>query len=208
MRIELSESIRVSILNYIRAGGYDWVAAEAAGIPAEVFHDWMRQGASEATGPLRDFFIEVMKARSQSRLKAEIDLRDENTLAWLRYGPGREQLGRPGWTESVSIDAKQAWDEVDRLHSEGRRIAAYGAAAKGATLLNYCGIGRERIDFVADRNTHKQGRYMPGARIPIVAVGRLICTFSGLLAAIFPETYRKTPLTMLASTFPTWVPGS
>lgn len=53
------------------------------------------------------------------------------------------------------------------LREEGRTIAAYGAAAKGATLLNYGGIGRDLVDFVVDRNPHKQGRYMPGVHIPI-----------------------------------------
>jgi hypothetical protein len=48
-------------------------------------------------------------------------------------------------------------------------VAAYGAAAKGATLLNSTGIGAETLDFVVDRNPHKQGRWMPGARLPIVA---------------------------------------
>jgi SAM-dependent methyltransferase len=60
-----------------------------------------------------------------------------------------------------------------RLKSEGRTVAAYGAAAKGSTLLNTFGIGRETLDFVADRSTHKQGRYMPGVRIPIVPPARL-----------------------------------
>ena len=50
-----------------------------------------------------------------------------------------------------------------------RRVAAYGAAAKGNTLLNYCGIGTDMIEFVADRSPHKQGRWLPGSRIPIVA---------------------------------------
>jgi SAM-dependent methyltransferase len=50
---------------------------------------------------------------------------------------------------------------------EGRRIAAYGAAAKGATLLNAAGIGRESIDFVVDRSTYKQGLFMPGVHLPI-----------------------------------------
>ena len=63
---------------------------------------------------------------------------------------------------------------IDRLRAEGHRVAAYGAAAKGATLLNYAGIGADRIDFVADRNTYKQGRFMPGARIPIVAPSALV----------------------------------
>ena len=54
-----------------------------------------------------------------------------------------------------------------KLKSEGATIAAYGAAAKGATLINYVGIGTDLVDFVVDRNTHKHGRYMPGQHIPI-----------------------------------------
>jgi SAM-dependent methyltransferase len=53
------------------------------------------------------------------------------------------------------------------LRSEGATIAAYGAAAKGSTLLNYMGIDTALIDFVVDRNTHKQGKLMPGVHIPI-----------------------------------------
>ena len=49
----------------------------------------------------------------------------------------------------------------------GKRIAAYGAAAKGNTLLNYCGIRSDFIEFVADRSPHKQGRFLPGSHIPI-----------------------------------------
>jgi SAM-dependent methyltransferase len=50
---------------------------------------------------------------------------------------------------------------------EGRSVAAYGAAAKGTTLLNYCGIRTEFVDYVLDRNPHKQGTFLPGVRIPI-----------------------------------------
>jgi SAM-dependent methyltransferase len=53
------------------------------------------------------------------------------------------------------------------LKAQGKRIAAYGAAAKGATLLNFAGIGRDTLDFVADRSTYKQGKLMPGVRLPI-----------------------------------------
>jgi SAM-dependent methyltransferase len=49
----------------------------------------------------------------------------------------------------------------------GKRVAAYGAAAKGNTLLNYCGVRDDFIDYVVDRNPHKQGRYLPGTHIPI-----------------------------------------
>jgi hypothetical protein len=56
---------------------------------------------------------------------------------------------------------------LQKLKQDGLRLAAYGAAAKGSTLLNYCGIGPETLDFVVDRSTHKQGRHMPGVRLPI-----------------------------------------
>jgi SAM-dependent methyltransferase len=49
----------------------------------------------------------------------------------------------------------------------GVSIAGYGAPAKGNTLLNYCGIGRDFIDYTVDLSPHKQGRYLPGTRIPI-----------------------------------------
>lgn len=59
------------------------------------------------------------------------------------------------------------------LKAQGKRIAAYGAAAKGSTLINYAGIGTDLIDFVVDRNPHKHGRYMPGQHIPIAPVSRI-----------------------------------
>jgi hypothetical protein len=64
-------------------------------------------------------------------------------------------------------------DLLYRLKNEGATIAAYGAAAKGATLINYMGIGRDLVTFVVDRNTHKQGRFMPGQHIPIVGPDHL-----------------------------------
>ncbi|MHB8590015.1 MAG: class I SAM-dependent methyltransferase [Candidatus Dormibacteraceae bacterium] len=60
-------------------------------------------------------------------------------------------------------------DLLDGLKRDGKRIAAYGASAKGSTLLNYCGIGRETLDFVIDRSTVKQGLYTPGTHLPILA---------------------------------------
>jgi 2-polyprenyl-3-methyl-5-hydroxy-6-metoxy-1,4-benzoquinol methylase len=52
---------------------------------------------------------------------------------------------------------------------EGKKVAAYGAAAKGNTLLNYCGIKDDIIDFVADANPNKQNKYLPGSHIPVVS---------------------------------------
>jgi SAM-dependent methyltransferase len=56
---------------------------------------------------------------------------------------------------------------------QGRRVAAYGAAAKGNTLMNYAGVRPDLLAFVVDRNPAKQGRWMPGSRIPIVAESAL-----------------------------------
>jgi SAM-dependent methyltransferase len=64
------------------------------------------------------------------------------------------------------------WAIVDFLVEErrsGRRIAAYGAPAKGNTLLNYCGVRTDLIEFTADMNPVKQGRFLPGTHIPIFA---------------------------------------
>ena len=55
------------------------------------------------------------------------------------------------------------------LKNEGKSIAGYGAPAKGNTLLNYCGVGTDFIDYTVDRSPHKQGRFLPGTRIPIYA---------------------------------------
>ena len=62
------------------------------------------------------------------------------------------------------------------LHStkaDGKTIAAYGAAAKGTIMLNFIGIGPDVIDYVVDRNIHKQGKYMPGMHIPVCDPSRL-----------------------------------
>jgi SAM-dependent methyltransferase len=58
-------------------------------------------------------------------------------------------------------------DTVTELCAAGRRVAAYGAAAKGATMLNSAGIGADQIEYVVDRNVHKQGKWVPGCRLPI-----------------------------------------
>jgi len=60
------------------------------------------------------------------------------------------------------------------LKQQGKRIAAYGASAKGSTLLNYFGIGRETLDFVADRSTVKQGLFTPGTHLPIHSPAKLL----------------------------------
>jgi len=60
------------------------------------------------------------------------------------------------------------------LKGKGATIAAYGAAAKGSTMINYSGVGTEFVDFVVDRNPYKQGLFMPGKHIPVLAPEALL----------------------------------
>jgi hypothetical protein len=60
------------------------------------------------------------------------------------------------------------------IKADGKRIAAYGAPAKGNTLLNFCGIGRDLLDFTVDRSPHKQGRLLPGSHLPILPPEELL----------------------------------
>ena len=65
-------------------------------------------------------------------------------------------------------------DLLSNIKSQGEKIAAYGAAAKGCTLINYVEINKELVDFIVDRNPHKQGKYMTGTHQPIYAPEKLL----------------------------------
>ncbi len=60
------------------------------------------------------------------------------------------------------------------LKSRGNRIAGYGAAAKANTMLNYCGIGQETIEYIADKSKYKQGLFTPGMHIPVVRPEKIL----------------------------------
>lgn len=68
------------------------------------------------------------------------------------------------------LDVKHRFtDFIIQKKMEGKKIAAYGAAAKGNTLLNFCGIKHDEIDFVVDANPHKQNMWLPASHIPVVS---------------------------------------
>lgn len=109
-------------------------------------------------GSLR-LWVSHVGARAKPSVKKLLD--EERALGMTGSGYYRDFGAR------VSALRAGLVEELRRLKAEGRRIAAYGAAAKGAVLLNYAQIGPDIIDFVADRSPHKQGRYLPGVRIPV-----------------------------------------
>jgi len=78
------------------------------------------------------------------------------------------------FAEKVEGIRKELRRLLQSLKQQGSQIAAYGAAAKGSTLINYSEIGTEFVDFVVDRNTHKQGLFMPGQHIPVLAPEALL----------------------------------
>lgn len=67
----------------------------------------------------------------------------------------------------VQADKRQILSFLIGLKEQGKRIAGYGAPAKGNTLLNYCGIGTDLVEYTCDLNPHKQGHLLPGSHIPI-----------------------------------------
>jgi len=71
------------------------------------------------------------------------------------------------------------WDLLEFLieaRRAGRRVVGYGAPAKGNTLLNFCGVGTDFIEYTVDRSPHKQGRFLPGTHIPVHAPERIAQT--------------------------------
>lgn len=73
------------------------------------------------------------------------------------------------WNEAVKETKRSLLELLISLKRAGKTIAGYGAPAKGVTLLNFCGVARDFIDFTVDRAPSKQGRYLPGVRIPILS---------------------------------------
>jgi SAM-dependent methyltransferase len=117
-------------------------------------------------GSLRLFVTKATPLHSTPAVRTLLD----EEIAW---GVNRLEFYRD-FIQRVENVKQSLLSMLFTFKREGKRLAAYGAAAKGSTLLNYFGIGREILDFVVDRSTHKQSRYMPGVHLPIYSPERLL----------------------------------
>lgn len=102
------------------------------------------------------------------RGNAEQYLAQEQETGLTSFGYYADFAARVQRTRTALLDL------LSGLKADGARIAAYGAAAKGSTMLNYVGIGTELVDFVVDRNTYKHGKLMPRTHQPIRPVEALL----------------------------------
>jgi len=109
---------------------------------------------------------------------ARSDLEDSTALHEVRAQEGAAGLAELATYTKFSKRVVECRDSLRAFLAaakrEGKRVAAYGAAAKGNTLLNFCSVTREEIAFVADRNPHKQGKFLPGTHIPVVSPEELM----------------------------------
>lgn len=79
-----------------------------------------------------------------------------------------------GFQESAEAIKNNFKEFLITAHRSGKKVAGYGAAAKGNTLLNFAGVRSDLVSFVADRNPSKQGKFMPGSRIPIFPESQIV----------------------------------
>jgi C-methyltransferase C-terminal domain len=92
-----------------------------------------------------------------------------DTLLNRELSDGITKLGSYAhFAEQVRETKRKLLSFLIQAKREGRSIAGYGAPGKGNTLLNYCGIRTDFLDYTVDRSPHKQGKFLPGTHIPIL----------------------------------------
>ncbi len=90
------------------------------------------------------------------------------SLLGMEKNEGLDSVDRyTRFAEQVQSSKRALLELLIGIKAEGKTIAGYGAPAKGNTLLNYCGIRRDFMEYTVDRNPHKQGKFLPGTHIPI-----------------------------------------
>ena len=145
-RIRLTPELGQQIVAGIRSGGYPHVAAEAWGVPKEVFDDWLKRGNEENPWePYKSFAADVRQAFAQARLRAEMVGFEKDPKTWLVHGPGRESEQHPGW--SVSVKPVEATAESHNVLLDPELMALF------RTLLEILTPYPEAHDKVAEALT-------------------------------------------------------
>ncbi len=102
-----------------------------------------------------------------------LNRRTSESVARARAGERQAGLDQPetydGFARQVNRVKRNLLSFLISAKADGKTIVGYGAPAKGNTLLNFCGIGTDFLDYTVDRSPHKQGMFLPGTRIPIRA---------------------------------------
>ena len=118
-------------------------------------------------GSLRIFACHA-ESKKQPVRKSLVGVRQQETLA------GLDRLkAYTAFAEQVRETKRALLEFLIEARRKGKSVVGYGAPAKGNTLLNYCGIGTDFLDYTVDRNPHKQGRFLPGTHIPIHAPNKI-----------------------------------
>ncbi|MBI3083497.1 MAG: methyltransferase domain-containing protein [Candidatus Omnitrophica bacterium] len=117
-------------------------------------------------GQLRVFVQRRGEGTVQPRVAELLDL--ERVRGLNRFETYQRFAGQ---AQRIKRELRQT---LSRLAAQGKRLAGYGAPAKASTLLGFVGIGPERLAYIADNNPLKQGRYIPGVRIPVVPPARIL----------------------------------
>lgn len=118
---EEKEAIIEKILEALRRGVYEWVAAQQAGIHPDTLSAWKKKDP--------ELRRRVEQAKAEARAKAEAWVYEKDPFRWLRFGPGRERPGVPGWTDRVEVTGPGGgplevrivgWQGLEDLFQEGQ----------------------------------------------------------------------------------------
>lgn len=118
---KLTPQLIDQLCRHLKAGAFDYAAARAVGISKATFYNWLEIGRAEEaaveaieaaggevgeTSLFLDFLDKVDQATAIARIDAEKRVFTEDPFKWLRYGPGRDRPGEPGWTDESTVNVK------------------------------------------------------------------------------------------------------
>jgi SAM-dependent methyltransferase len=190
----------LSLLRMLETRAWDWIYHEQ-------FSYFSAHSAGElfAAHGLRLFDVEELPTHGGSlRLYACHDDNERSSscrledMRALEESHGlREVDTYRAFGEDVRADKRQILSLLISAKEEGKRIAGYGASVKGNTLLNYCGIGSDFIDYCCELNPRRQGRVLPGSDIPILSP-EVLKEDRPDFVLIFPSNHRERIIEQLS----------